>query len=583
AAVLAHIDFASGAIAFVAPADIAQGVVGMHKVDAASDVIGVAITEHADHTALDLRQLDASGNVVWSVSDPLDDTGYGSYIAVPEVQAALSTDRIAVAFPSRNDVCYSNRSGWEGVAVYDRATGARRWRVVLRDTDQMCTWSSSPKIDTAGNVFVSVSALVQCVGSNGCQRRTLYKLSASDGAVVWRRDESLDAGIEGLVLYPQEFVLLGSDVLAAGVFVGSSDSVQRYAGADGSLQWSSGIFSDQNISSTIEKLDDHHVIVHGGFSEIRWAALDADTGAVLWSSTAPVFPCSAPSACVQSGDPLTLPNGDKLSIGEREYKAFVARVHNDGSSIIDSWMLGADNPNLTSWVSQAVLDPAGKLHVVLHRRDRKIPGSISFFAEFDLATGSLSGQRALYAYRADPADAGAYPRILKMPTSDQVLADTFSVQPTLPTTDGAALIDMSVTAHGDIATDVGADSSHVEPGMLIGFHATVTYSGDQPIAGAHLVLNLPWQSGVGGLTCATQSASACLLDSRSGNVRATFDALPGGSITVSGQVAVLDVNAPVLYAFAYGPGGLSEQDTDNNFARATVAQSLFFDGFDGGN
>ncbi|MEO5623733.1 MAG: PQQ-binding-like beta-propeller repeat protein, partial [Dokdonella sp.] len=42
AAVLAHIDFASGAIAFVAPADIAQGVVGMHKVDAASDVIGVA-------------------------------------------------------------------------------------------------------------------------------------------------------------------------------------------------------------------------------------------------------------------------------------------------------------------------------------------------------------------------------------------------------------------------------------------------------------------------------------------------------------------------------------------------------------
>jgi hypothetical protein len=66
-------------------------------------------------------------------------------------------------------------------------------------------------------------------------------------------------------------------------------------------------------------------------------------------------------------------------------------------------------------------------------------------------------------------------------------------------------------------------------------------------------------------------------------VHATFDAAPGGTITIEGNVLALplDADAATLYAKTFGPFGLAESDTINNFARASFVEDLFADGFDG--
>jgi hypothetical protein len=277
-----------------------------------------------------------------------------------------------------------------------------------------------------------------------------------------------------------------------------------------------------------------------------------------------------------------MPDGNVLWPGQSEYRANLRRLHNDGSGLIDDWSVPQTNANLNSSFSQTALDDAGRLHVLVRRADRVARGSISFFGEFGLANGKLLGQQALYSYRGDRTNEGSFSSVLSIPVANRALAGTYAVHAPDPTSNGAALLDTTVLAHGDVAVATAVDAAHVAPGVVLGIHASASYSGDQPITGATLALNLPWQSGVTELACHVQNASNCILDSRAGNVRATFDAMPGASVEITGKVLVLDIAAvPIVYAFGYGPIGLSEQDTDNNFARATPTQSLFFDGFDG--
>src|SRR5262249_33772356 len=140
-----------------------------------------------------------------------------------------------------------------------------------------------------------------------------------------------------------------------------------------------------------------------------------------------------------------------------------------------------------------------------------------------------------------------------------------------------------VTAHGDMTVAISTDATQARPGASVSFRATATYTGDAPISGATLVALLPWRGGVGDAVCTTSSATNCVLDVRSGNVRATVDAAPGGSVEVTGHVLALPLSTDTatLYAKAYGPVGLAEPETKNNFAETTVVESLFANGFDG--
>ncbi|HEY6941716.1 hypothetical protein, partial [Dokdonella sp.] len=286
------------------------------------------------------------------------------------------------------------------------------------------------------------------------------------------------------------------------------------------------------------------------------------------------------SGCAGYGEAYLLPGGDKLVPFQRDYAPWLRRQHNDGSGLVDEWMLGAASPILSSWVRQILRDPNGQLHVYL-RRGHRFTGSVSFLAALD-AQGNLLGQQAFYPYDGDPVDAWSYPEPLAMPAPDRVLARTYAARLPLPTTSGVALYDTSVTAHGNLAVALDTDRMQADVDSALAFHLHVAYAGDVPIAGARLVANLPWASGITGATCAVQSGGDCILDTRSGNLRATFDLAPGGTVDVSGSVRVLDAvtEKPAITATTYGPVGLSEADTIDNFARVDLAQSLFSDGFD---
>jgi hypothetical protein len=89
---------------------------------------------------------------------------------------------------------------------------------------------------------------------------------------------------------------------------------------------------------------------------------------------------------------------------------------------------------------------------------------------------------------------------------------------------------------------------------------------------------MPWFGGA----VATCSGTNCVVDTRSGHVDATFDIAPGDSVLVSGHVRVLDraFYRSAISARAWGPIELDEANEIDNFAQGTIAQSLFFDGFD---
>lgn len=581
-----RIDLATGAtIANVDTASVAQGVSEVGRLDSQGRVVCAGVSQHPDGPRLNLRSIDgATGAAHWQNSEYIDVPG-GSFApsalqATPEL--AVGGDMFAISQVLDDGLRCEVNAGVARVASYSLETGSRRWQTWLRDaSDRYCPLVSAPLPDAAGNVFVSVSTLVYCPESPGCQRRTLYKLAAADGTVVWRRDEAADGGMEGLVLYPKALTGVDMDIVLAGSVDGVAATAQRIAGTDGSVAWTSHEFDSLAPAEYVDRIDDGRLIVYGSdAASYRFAALDSTNGTTAWTSSAPWQPCYN-SGCLAYGESFFLPGGDKLVPFQRDYAPWLKRQHNDGSGLVDEWMLGDASPILSSWVRQILRDPSGQLHVYL-RRGHRFTGSVSFLAALD-AEGNLLGQQAFYPYDGDALDAWSYPEPLAMPAPDRVLARTHAARPPLPTTSGVALYDTSVTAHGNLAIALSTDRAQVGADMPLAFHLHVTYTGDTPISGIRLVANLPWASGITGATCALQSGSGCVLDTRSGNLRATFDLAPGGTADVSANVRVLDAAAerPAITATTYGPIGLSEVDTIDNFARADLLQNLFLDGFDG--
>jgi hypothetical protein len=267
-ALVKRIDFASGAIvADVALPPAAQGIAGDAYADGGDDIVNVGISATASEPVLHLRRLDAAtGALRWEVSDPIDDVAIAAHSPLPRIQVALATDTIAIVAPITQPACFGGTAvtGAARVTVYERATGMRRWRSVLADADQQCTYASAPHVDAQGNVFVSVAALIACPNGISCQRRTLYKLRAADGSVAWRKDESTDAGIEGFVLSPTEVTPFGTDIVFVGWIQDTPGSMHRLSGVDGSVQWSFDVAMGEAIGDQIDKLDEHHLIVHSG-------------------------------------------------------------------------------------------------------------------------------------------------------------------------------------------------------------------------------------------------------------------------------------------------------------------------------
>ena len=568
---LQSIDFASGTLSGVVPVpSVARGMSAASIVDGSGNVVSFGVDRLAAGAQLRMRRLNAATGVVAgeSVDTLIDDLGPGIafFPAPPQVAPVGGNAAVAMALNAGND-------GGARVAVYDRANGQRLWRTFLHELDQGRTDVSVPAADTNGNVYVAEGADILCGNSYACSRSSLYKLAAANGAELWHVDDELQSTAPG-------FTLVGADVLLNGPFALSTNTLRRLSGSTGSILWSSNEFSGSGVNISVHKIDDGHVVVFGLTStSMSWAKLDTNTGATLWSHSLSRAACYA--GCMDSGE-LLLANGDVLFSGERAYRAVLRRFHGDGSGVVDEWDLATADPARASWALQPQLDSSGHVRLILREGLRNSPArSVHFLTRFDPATGSLSGQQALVAFNEDPYNQTTYPDVLREMAPDRLLIDTTAVQAPLPPSAGVALLDTSVTAHGDLAIETIIDSAHVMQGSLVHFHVKVSYTGDQPLQGVNVHASLPWPSGTSATNCATQAASNCIITTVSGNLDARFDIQAGGSIDVSGQLLALDSSAaPTLDAFVYGPIGLSEQDTLNNFVSASIAQSLFFDGFD---
>lgn len=587
-AVMHTVDFASGQIvdSTELPA-IPQGFNVADNLDVDGNVINSGVSQHSGFPRFRLRRVDAaSGATAWELDEPIDDFGTEYRFALPVAQVATRGARIAASMAiSEGFDCHV--AGWARVASYRLADGGRDWVATLRDFDQLCTRVSAPAPDAAGNVFVSVSAIVPCEDGTimGCQRRTLYKLAAADGSVEWRVDEELDAGIEGLVADPKPLHVFGADVVVPGGFAGSTASVRRHAGTDGSIQWSSTEFTDSmRFSGEIDVLDGHRLVLRGhdqSVGTVGWAGLDADNGATLWSSQAPAFPACVPFASCSLGwgsDSRLLPDGTLLDAYQQDFTPWLSRWHNDGSGQIDHWRAAPGSP-MTSFAI-AWLSPDASHATLLHRH-RAMSGSMQLLAGLDASTGLLQAQRAIYGYQIGLLESHAWKRPLSLPADNRLLATTHSFLPSQPVAHGVALLDTTVAALGNLSIEAAVDMDAVGPGEVVGFEVSVRYQGDAPIQGARLQVRLPWNSGVCGVVCTEISATNCLLDLRNGQVDATFDSASGGGVDIRGEIDVLVASEILaLTAMVTGPLGLAESDSVDNFDEVPIRQSFFRNGFE---
>lgn len=562
-----RIDFDTGSMSeAIAVAAVEQGLDAQSTIDGAGDIVAAS----ARAGEIRVRSVAAgTGATQWETVDALDGM---PPVSVWPPGVGAGGDAVAVA-TALNAGDLSGGPGFLRVTLLDRASGSVRWTVDLHDDDQLYTMGSTPAIDADGNVIVGAGAGVVCpIGTGeGCERRTVYKLAAMDGAVLWRFDQS-DQVFIALQVYPQTFRLIGPNVATA-QSEGQDTPVTFLSGADGSTLWTSDAFG---TGFAFYPASDGNLLVRG---YTGWGKLDTATGATLFTGDA------APSTCqarCYDYETYFAANDDIVTVGEGDWAPVLWREQG-GSGLAETWVPEAPVAGMRSLFNSVYgVDGAGHVALRLLRAHRGLPDSIAFLATFDLATGTLGPQQAIHAGDDDVLAAASFESV-RAAAPDRLLVSTIAVRPPSATTNGQMLLDTTVTAHGDLAITVSADSARASPGALLGFHVTAMYTGDQPISGAGLAALLPWRSGVSDLACATTSASNCVVDSRSGNVRAAFDVQPGGRVEITGRVRVLPVpdETATFNARTWGPIGLAEPDTFNNFGQATVAQSLFADGFDG--
>ncbi|MGA8276856.1 MAG: PQQ-binding-like beta-propeller repeat protein [Rhodanobacteraceae bacterium] len=566
------VDFASGQLGDdIAVPGTPQGL-SSTRVAADGRVFAIGLANGARNPEVRLRSLDAAdGSLLWSVAEPFVSpqwvTAYPGNINIVASADAVATS-VAPSLLNGSGINVSTAS----VSEHDASTGTLRWQNELRPTDEAWfdTDVSDPVIDAASNAFAAVGTGILCEPINDCRAQSLYKLAAADGSILWRHDLFRDH--YPVPLQTPDFALIGNDVLLAG-----ADSLLRLSGADGMVEWTSDASAPQNIS-LIRIVDDGNIVVVGSD---QWAKLDATNGTTLWSGDLPSLNCTTGS-CYPNYQTLALPGGDLIEVGAVDDAPIVILLHGDGSGDSEVWRPDS-SPLLSSTLIDAASDPDGGIRVSHNERLRTSGLGVRFLSRFDPATGELIDEQALGPFYDDPLAELLSPFWLAPPASDRLLATTYVEQAPQPTTEGAALLDTSSDTHGNLTVTTSLDPGPISPGDIAHFEVIVHYEGDISLSGVHLIVRTPWVVTSPNLFCFGFGATNCTGDLYSGDIRATFDIDPGGDLHLQGDVPVLDTDdpAPTIDAIAYGPTGLVEQNTLDNFASTPVAQSLFHDGFDG--
>jgi hypothetical protein len=544
-----RIDYATGALAAAAVAPPIPQAIDGNVLREGNDLVAV----RTDYTRV-LRAIDidaTTGAVRWNVATPFAVGVMDGGSFWWESAHAVGPSRIAVAIPIN---AWSQTGGVTDVVALDRASGAVAWETTLWDFDERETAVTTPIVDAAGNVIVSIAMTLRLFDGTYEQRQSIYKLAAADGAVLWRVDDDLFGETA-----PKAIFALGDDVLVEGPFADSTDTLRRLDGDDGSLQWASGLFADSGLSALYRDGDTRLIAFAApAVAFYQWAALDAATGSVLWSTTAPCIDganCGGVSGALSPDGRIIVPFFSTTS------GALVA-LDDHGSGATHSWPLAPTADNLHATIDDVAVESDGTVDFAWGRYGPYVSGA-TWAARFDPSAGSASYQRIV----GTPIGARDGTSLL----IDQTTA--FSRE------------DMAITARGNLAASVALDEPRVAAGQHLGFHLIATWEGDAPLAGVSMRGSVRWPSGATDLSCGGIGVSNCVLDATGDAVYATFDIAPGGRVDVAGKILVLDSSSGdgsrSFGVRVAGPAGLDESDTIDNFARASTQQVLFADGFDG--
>jgi hypothetical protein len=552
----------------VGMAAVAQGVMGQSIVDTADDVLSAASVADIDASEIRVRAIDgASGATRWESIDPVDIN-----LSPADPDFTVGGDAVAVVTALNN---VGLAAGATRVELLDRVSGAVRWQTTLADIGQGPTMTVAPAIDANGDVIVSAGLVGDCEGGgNGCEHWTVFKLAAADGSALWRADRAGPLWFSTQV-YPQSFVVTASGIAVAGADAdGLRDApVVMLSSIDGSENWTSSAFG---MPTALYAASDGNLIVEGLDG---WGKLDAASGAPLLTGEDPPPFCF--TACFDYATIITA-NDDVVTAGGGDAVPVLTLRRGESGSAGTYVPEYPATPGLSSTFNRVYgEDASGKVLLRLARSQRPRGMNLQFLTRLDLGTGTLGPQQMMSDGDDDVLDAAVFATAISA-SSDRVFFDTLTLTPPGVSTTGASRVDAASVANGNLSVSASFDAPRASANGRVGFHATVTYAGDQPVSGAALVVRLPWSSGVDDIVCTSAAAANCVMDTRSGNVHATFDIMPGGSVAISGSVGVLPLDADLatLSAKTFGPFSLAEMNTFDNFARASVVEELFADGFE---
>jgi hypothetical protein len=562
-------------------AKIPEGVYEDSSVkDGDGNIVGVALDLNAGKPEIRVRRVDAAtGVTMWEGVQALDGYSSPTFPTIASGGGAI----VAVVAENRGSESSSNSYGFTWVGAFDDQTGSLRWQRFLQDPGtqyggQQYTNASAPVVDSAGHTYVAYGANISCgtYQDPTCTnaQRTLVKLAAVDGSTLWRFD---NVGNDGQSqIFPLDFLLSGDDIVINGPFAGalaSHDAIEL-SGADGSIAWTSDAFGGGG-HGWFNASPDGSLI---GIGTNNWVKADAASGAVAWTN-----PRIAPPPCTVGCnyyDEAVAPNNDYIAVGEADYMPLVDYMPGVQKGVEKFWRLDSAYTGLRSIAYRVAADSFGKIWLQLNRYFRHGHAGINFVAQLDPETGSMLSQQALAGFSEFPFPEQAFPTFISAPEGNRLLAYTIAEGPPSTSVTGIALIDTTLTATGNLSIHVTSDHAVAHPADVIGFHVVASYNGSAPISGAHVIADL---SGIGmpsGMTCATQSAANCVLDARSGVVNATFDIQSGGQVDITGQVsASLAPGSLLVPALVYGPTGLSELDTLDNFTTLSMTDEIFSNGF----
>lgn len=476
------------------------------------------------------------------------------------------------------------------VRSLDRSSGQLRWEKPIAGYYTNYWRGKPPRIVGLDNGDVVASygyAKYYCCGDYR-HVQDVQRLADADGSAVWKKELVAeywpDSGFQWL---EPPLLRIDQDALLwpSGDGIGSAIGLQRLSGASGEPLFDTDAV-DEASTVRVSVAGDAVFGARNGFGAkaLRLSKRNASTGSALWQFDYPV----AAGYSLQVQDLVPLADGDVLLLAlqvstatPRTQSPRLLRVKADGSGLryavrgLSAAQLAQDS------IVRIALGNDGE--ALLQRRLSDGRRGLVMLQRFDLSQGRITGSQVL-----DPLGLELFhPRTSWgagfEPRGEAVLISGTTHRFPAPSTRRDALLDIGVIQRGDLDLQLPALPAAAAVGDIVPLDVGVGYSGDAAVAGAVLMLDLPWKGGESGLQCAGPGIVHCEVQLRHGQIVARFDATPGARLRLTGAMRVLaapTVEKAILRGLVYAPTGLMESEFVNNFKSIAADGAIFTDGFD---